>query len=507
MLWTQQTFCKSLIVTLLVSTISVLVLYCTGIFAFSLPIIQKKGKVQKLTKCGESSDQGRESGVSVTYKLGLTPYIPQIKTTRQKNIDESLVHSNNDLTFHTNHTIQQPLSYLHLLQHPDRELHAIAVQNGTKQMKLQKSIFIDQWMMQLPSKWAAFVSEGDNKDNYRVSNIFALPSSNNTGRSLGTKASNVSNITRSDNDTSGIGTFETSDDFNTLWDAVFNKTIVRETSQHDIVGQNKSKIVRVSTQPQSIFTNFNDPRNNATASTNALKASLSKQHYQHPLLVGKDPSAAITVADLEAILRYNNYYARPFSLSNGQELQFPDGKKSLVASSSQKLSKGGVAFPQPTALSTRSIKWGATIAGGMMGMLLAVSGEPNLWLVGIVCGSVFGYETFKKLPANDVISPDLNVVQTMVIYLGRGLATGALRVYDTLQAFFFMYKTGQLSYEYYKSYAALDKRLSIQKKIDSWNARFVEGKIAFDRWEKEVGITSDQGIVWSHSYLVVIDCI
>ena len=48
-----------------------------------------------------------------------------------------------------------------------------------------------------------------------------------------------------------------------------------------------------------------------------------------------------------------------------------------------------------------------------------------------------------------------------------------------------MYKTGQLSYEYYKHYSALDNRFAIQQKVDSWNARFVEGKMAFDKWEKQ----------------------
>lgn len=50
---------------------------------------------------------------------------------------------------------------------------------------------------------------------------------------------------------------------------------------------------------------------------------------------------------------------------------------------------------------------------------------------------------------------------------------------------FFMYKTGQLSYDMYKRYALLDERFRIQDKIDAWNAVFVEGKENFDKWEKE----------------------
>ena len=48
-----------------------------------------------------------------------------------------------------------------------------------------------------------------------------------------------------------------------------------------------------------------------------------------------------------------------------------------------------------------------------------------------------------------------------------------------------MYRTGQLSYEYYKRYETIDKRFGVQDKIDAWNARFIEGKENFDKWEQE----------------------
>ena len=466
--------------TVIVTIISILVGSFNRIISFPLPITLQNTISQRLALGTDTSNEKSDLRTFEPYKLGLTPYIPKTET-YQKTV-ESLVQHVNNQTFHANLTRQEPLSYLHLLQHPDRE-QTVAERNGTKQTKLPKSLFLDEWMMQLPTKWAAFVSEGDYKDSYSFSNIFTLPSSKNMNTSLDINTSRVNAVNRSVDAMDGIGIVESSTDFNTLWDAVLNKTINPKQSQHDLLGQNKSKITRVSTQPQSIFTNtFNEPRKNTTASN--LKTSISKSLYQHPLLVGKDPSDSITVADLEAILRYNNYYSRSASSSKDQELQLPESKNTQL-SSSQKTSKGSVAFPQPTALSKRSIKWGATISGGLMGMLLAISGAPNLWLVGILCGSVFGFETTKRLPANGIASTDLNVIQALVIYIGRYLALASLRVYDTLQAFFFMYKTGQLSYEYYKSYAALDKRLSIQKKIDAWNARFVEGKLAFDRWEKE----------------------
>jgi len=48
-----------------------------------------------------------------------------------------------------------------------------------------------------------------------------------------------------------------------------------------------------------------------------------------------------------------------------------------------------------------------------------------------------------------------------------------------------MYKTGQLSYDYYKQYSKLDERFGIQEKMDAWNARFVQGKKNFDEWERQ----------------------
>jgi hypothetical protein len=56
---------------------------------------------------------------------------------------------------------------------------------------------------------------------------------------------------------------------------------------------------------------------------------------------------------------------------------------------------------------------------------------------------------------------------------------------DYCQTLWFLYKTGQLSYQYYKQYEAIDQRFAIQSKIDAWNARFQEGKRQFDKWEQE----------------------
>jgi len=48
-----------------------------------------------------------------------------------------------------------------------------------------------------------------------------------------------------------------------------------------------------------------------------------------------------------------------------------------------------------------------------------------------------------------------------------------------------MYKTGQLSYAYFKQYERLDQRFRVQEKMDAWNTKFQEGKQNFDKWERD----------------------
>ncbi|GAX19464.1 hypothetical protein FisN_19Hh038 [Fistulifera solaris] len=137
----------------------------------------------------------------------------------------------------------------------------------------------------------------------------------------------------------------------------------------------------------------------------------------------------------------------------------------------------GVAFPQPSKLDLNALKKGNSVAGLLLGMILGISILPNLWLFGSIVGAVYGYN----------ITPldELNVASRIVTQLGRKIARASLSVYDSANTLFFMYKTGQLSYEYYQRYAALDQKFAIQDKIDAFNARFAEGKVKFDKWEKE----------------------
>lgn len=165
-------------------------------------------------------------------------------------------------------------------------------------------------------------------------------------------------------------------------------------------------------------------------------------------------------------------------------------------------SSAQVAFPQPSILSYRDVQRGTTFAGGLIGMVLGTTVLPNLWLIGMLFGSLYGFEITKPPLEGQTAAeqPEKNLVARYFIQAGRLLAMKFLQVYDNWKTLWFLYKTGQLSYEYYKRYEMLDQRFAIQNKVDAWNARFVEGKKRFDQWEQdnEIGRTVLAGLrtVW-----------
>lgn len=148
-----------------------------------------------------------------------------------------------------------------------------------------------------------------------------------------------------------------------------------------------------------------------------------------------------------------------------------------------KQSSSTVAFPQPSTLDVKCLRWGTTVASSIVGFVVGASILPNLWLMGSVLGGFYGYGLGRQLEGRE--EPFTSFIPLALVNMGRRLAKAYLRIYDYGNAIFFMYKTGQLSYEYYKRYASLDQKFAIQSKIDAWNNRFAEGKIAFDKWEKE----------------------
>ena len=194
----------------------------------------------------------------------------------------------------------------------------------------------------------------------------------------------------------------------------------------------------------------------------------------------------LTLEDLESILLTNKFVResdlKKFAERQQQQQQKqPSGSGSLSTPNTFVDSPKRIAFPQPSTLQARTLWWGCAVSSGLMGMLLATSLIPNLWLMGLLAGSLYGYDVGKRDDEEAQVGP----LPGVILYAGKRLALAYLQVFDFFNAVFFMWKTGQLSYEYYKTYATLDQRFAIQRKIDAWNAFFVEGKIAFDNWEKQ----------------------
>ncbi|GMI17823.1 hypothetical protein TrLO_g1785 [Triparma laevis f. longispina] len=160
------------------------------------------------------------------------------------------------------------------------------------------------------------------------------------------------------------------------------------------------------------------------------------------------------------------------------------------------------AFPQPVALSRSILFYSITLTTSIIATSLSVSVSNNLWLVGGLVGVLYGNEISdtvlsstsesQGLLTGDVDASAEAAAKEKLSGIGRGvlrLSTKLARYYITVAEFFnsvwFMYKTGQLSYAYFKQYEKIDQRFKVQDKMDAWNRRFQEGKVNFDRWEKE----------------------
>ena len=209
-------------------------------------------------------------------------------------------------------------------------------------------------------------------------------------------------------------------------------------------------------------------------------ASGSKPSVRLP--AHKDPSAPLTLSDLEFILN-DNGYVRQSDLDSNHGYSITDDSSGRRNMSRDKPSSSGgkTAFPQPSVLSYRDVRIGTTLVSAFCGFVLSVSVIRNLWLVGLVVGALYGH----SVAEDGVTDPDLGPVAELLINYGRKAAKKYLQLFDFYQGVVFMYKTGQLSYAYWKQYETLDRRFGIQDKMDAWNARFVQGKKDFDEWERE----------------------
>jgi hypothetical protein len=210
------------------------------------------------------------------------------------------------------------------------------------------------------------------------------------------------------------------------------------------------------------------------------------------ILLNKKLNETVTVADLDKIISQTQPSIPRLSGRNNMASSIRSTTStntgSLVVSDEKQ--KKSVAFPQPSILSERDIQRGTTIAGSFSGFILGATILPNLWLVGFFSGAIYGYEITKENPLSitqqgQIHTMEPNIVARFLISFGKQLAKIYLQLADYGKAMWFLYKTGQLSYEYYKTYETLDNKFAIQNKVDAWNRVFAEGKQKFDAWEQE----------------------
>mmetsp|Transcript_50254 Transcript_50254/g.75672 ORF Transcript_50254/g.75672 Transcript_50254/m.75672 type:complete len:721 (-) Transcript_50254:93-2255(-) len=333
-------------------------------------------------------------------------------------------------------------------------------------------------------------------------------------------------------------------------DTSINSTLPssKHTNQNNIKdnGNGESSTTTTTTAQPAFINTFDYDRQNfkikpwpliepkQRAATKAPISSSSKTKTTLSSLITNDqqyhPNATLTLADLKSILQMNGYVRfedLPPSYSsrhaptktNGKTNKEDDDDESNdryrvkpsrplskkgntnIAISKQQSKKGrygndkNVAFPQPSTLSDDNIKAGTITSAAILGSVVGVSLAPNLWLIGFICGALYGQELSKEYSADDddeeaddedgATARQKSIVAKALFKSGRKLANFYLNLYDFFQYQWFIYKTGQLSYDYYKKYAVLDSKFQIQDKIDAWNARFQEGKKNFDKWEKE----------------------
>lgn len=396
--------------------------------------------------------------------------------------------------------------------------------------------------IQMETTWVELLEESSvaNNNNTRNNNVTATILSNHSSSS---SSSSTPPMSPSSLQYGLLGT---------VVPAFQNYTFKKSDMKNNIYNNNNKNVSRTSLASWSrlYYPNYTKPTQDFAAWSSSLaqnittktthlpkisKTTNSKTTTQQKIIA---PNQTLTLADLEFILQANGYLKQgdlDSILSSSALKKNNKKKKKKKAShwllegqqaSSTKTNKGerdpdddgendeelyeddqpdgsprntktgAVAFPQPSVLSYKLMRRTTTIAGGFVGMVLGTTILPNLWLVGAFLGCLYGYEITKR----DEQPSSSNIVARWLVASGRKLAKLTLQVTDYWKTLWFLYKTGQLSYEYYKTYENLDRRFAIQNKVDAWNSRFQEGKIKFDNWEREneIGRTILAGIrtVW-----------
>ena len=106
--------------------------------------------------------------------------------------------------------------------------------------------------------------------------------------------------------------------------------------------------------------------------------------------------------------------------------------------------KSTTAFPQPIPLTPTTLSTCCSVTTGLTTLTLAYSVSPNLWLVGYLAGSLYGTTASRRASTN--------TIDRLIIRYGTILAQYWVKCLEFFNSMFFLYKTGQLSYDYWKRY-------------------------------------------------------
>jgi hypothetical protein len=171
------------------------------------------------------------------------------------------------------------------------------------------------------------------------------------------------------------------------------------------------------------------------------------------VLAGKNQNDTITVADLQLILDQMKMTYQTTEKRVRREIEYDEYMDNdpvlkqistttiTSANPTTKRSSKQVAFPQPSILSYKDLRRGTSVAGGFIGMIIGFTVLPNLWLVGMIVGSIYGSDITKEpIPGEE--PRQHHVIGRTLIRMGRKISKTYLQVYDYWTTLFFLYKTG-----------------------------------------------------------------
>jgi len=153
-----------------------------------------------------------------------------------------------------------------------------------------------------------------------------------------------------------------------------------------------------------------------------------------------------------------------------------------------------VAFPQASILSDHDLRKGSIVASPLLFTLGSLILYPTMWLISAIVGGLYGrfiantsiassttitniqsltsstQDITTTLTTNQTLTTRTynrpskiqqflsnNTYTRLVLKLGQIMAQTYLQIYEVIQGIWFMYRTGPLSYEYYKMYNEIDR--------------------------------------------------